>query len=219
MVEKNWCLENLAELIRSDKSRRDRYLEDIEFFNVEKKKPKSVHIYSAYKELKDRGLKFLTTNRNSPIKRYTVQLGNKLKFLTSFLYNANEAFMDEYAKKIDRKNIIFVRDPNRKSGYIPFKLDLTKEYIKQFLLNFPAPNFNKFIHESIKDKIKSDSTLGVIGTRVKYLKAQNYVARFTYHENIYKVNNTQALSIFTKSDLYLRANKSFVRDLIEIGHL
>ena len=218
MVEKNWCLEKLAELIRSDKSRRDRYLEDIEFFNVENKNPKSVHIYSAYKKLKDRGLKFLTTNRNSPIKRYTVQLGNKLKFLTRFLYNANEAFMDEYAKKCDRKNIIFVRDPNRKSGYIPFKLALTKEYIKQFLLNFSAPDFNKFIHESIKDKIKSDPTLGVIGTRVKYLKVQNYVARFKYHENIYKVNNTQTLSIFTKSDLYLRANKSFARDLIEIGH-
>ena len=100
MVEKNWCLEKLAELIRSDKSRRDRYLEDIEFFNVENKNPKSVHIYSAYKKLKDRGLKFLTNNRNSPIKRYTVQLGNKLKFLTRFLYNANEAFMDEYAKKM-----------------------------------------------------------------------------------------------------------------------
>ena len=90
--------------------------------------------------------------------------------------------------------------------------------IKQFLLNFSAPDFNKFIHERIKDKIKSDPTLGVIGTRVKYLKAQIYVARFTYHENIYKVNNTQTLSIFTKPDLCFRANKSFVRDLIEIGH-
>ena len=178
---KELVLGKLAELIRSDQSRRDWYLEDIEFLDVENTKPKSVHTYLACKELKDRGLKFLTTNRNSPIKRYTVQLGNKLKFLTRFLYNANEAFMDESAKKIDRKNIIFVRDPNRKSRYIPFKFALTKEYIKQFLLNFSAPDFNKFIHESIKDKIKSDPTLGVIGTRFKYLKAQNYVARFKYH--------------------------------------
>ena len=32
--------------------------------------------------------------------------------------------MDEYSKEFDRKNIIFVSVPNRKSGYIPFKLDL-----------------------------------------------------------------------------------------------
>ena len=57
--------------------------------------------------------------------------------------------MDEYAKEFDRKNIIFVRDPNRKSLYIPFKFDFTREYIKQFLLSFSPSDFNKFVHESI----------------------------------------------------------------------
>ena len=62
--------------------------------------------------------------------------------------------MEEYAKEFDRKNIIFVRDPNRKSRYIPFKFDLTKECIKQFLLSFSPPDCNKCIHESIKIKSK-----------------------------------------------------------------
>ena len=41
-------------IFRSDKSRRDQYLEDVEFFDVENK-PKNVYIYSACKELKDQG--------------------------------------------------------------------------------------------------------------------------------------------------------------------
>ena len=40
--------------------------------------------------------------------------------------------------------MIFVRDPHRKSGYIPVEIDLTKKYIKQFLLIFSPPDFNKF---------------------------------------------------------------------------
>ena len=63
-------------IFRSDKSRRDQCLEGIGFFDIENKKPKSVHIYSAYKELKDRDLKFLTTDRNSPVKSYTVKLSS-----------------------------------------------------------------------------------------------------------------------------------------------
>ena len=58
-----------------------------------------MHIYPAYKELKDRGLKFLTTDQNSPIKSYTVKLSDDLQFLTRFLSNPNKGFMDEYAKK------------------------------------------------------------------------------------------------------------------------
>ena len=84
--------------------------------------------------------------------------------------------MDEYAnlieknliEKFDRKNWIFVRDPHRKSGYIPVEFDLTKNYIKQFLSIFSPPDFNKFFHESIKHKIKTDPTLSIIGTRSKY---------------------------------------------------
>ena len=41
-------------IFRSDKSRRDQYLEDIEFFDAEND-PKNVHIYSACKELKGQG--------------------------------------------------------------------------------------------------------------------------------------------------------------------
>ena len=48
---------------RSEKSRRDQYLEGVEFFDYENKKTKNVHIYSASKELKDRGLKILTTSK------------------------------------------------------------------------------------------------------------------------------------------------------------
>ena len=60
--------------------------------------------------------------------------------------------------------------------------------------------------------------MSLIGTRDKYLKTRNSIAAFTYHQNIYIVNNTQKPSIFITSDLYLRANKSIVRDLSEIGH-
>ena len=83
--------------------RRDQYLEDTEFFYIENKKPKKVHIYSAYQDLKDNNLKFLTTDQNSPRKRYTVKLSNGLKFLTKFLNDINEGFMDEYAKKFMAK--------------------------------------------------------------------------------------------------------------------
>ena len=127
-------------ILRSDKSRRDKYLEDVEFFDIENKKPKKVHIYSAYKEIKDRGLKFLTTDQNSSIKNYTVKSSSDLKFLTRFLNGMNESFIEQYTKKSDNKNVIFIRDVSCKSGYIPFKLDLTKEYIKQLLL------INKFFN-------------------------------------------------------------------------
>ena len=148
-----------------------------------------------------------------------MKLSYDLKFLTRFLNDANEGLMDDLAKEFDRKNIIFVRDPNHKSGYIPFKFDLTKEYIKQFLLNFSPPDFNKFAHESIKDKIKTDPNSKVIGTPDKYLQAQNSVAAFTYRENIYIVNNTQIPSIFiTPYFVFECSNKSFVRGLTEIGH-
>ena len=73
----------------SDKSRRGQYIENLEFFDVENKKLKNVHIYSAYKKLKDSGLKFLTTKGNSPIKTYTVQFNNDLKILTRFLNDIN----------------------------------------------------------------------------------------------------------------------------------
>ena len=71
-----------------------------------------------------------------------------------------------------------MRDSHRKSGYIPFKFDLTKEYVKQFLLSFSPPDFNKFVHENMKDKIKADPTLSVIGTREKYLREPNSLTAF-----------------------------------------
>ena len=103
-------------IFRSDKSRRDKYLEDVEFFNIENKKQKNVHIYSAYKELKDRSIKILTTDQSSPIKSYTVKLSSNLKFLTRFLNHINESFIEQYTKKIDSKNVIFICDVSRKSG-------------------------------------------------------------------------------------------------------
>ena len=127
-------------ILRSDKSRRDKYLEDVEFFDIENKKRKKVHIYSAYKKIKDRGLKFLTTDQNNSVKNYTVKSSSDLKFLTRFLNGMNESFIEQYTKKSDNKNVIFIRDVSCKSGYIPFKLDLTKEYIKQLLL------INKFFN-------------------------------------------------------------------------
>ena len=119
----------------SDKSRRDQYIEDVEFFYVENKKTKKVHILSAYKELKDGSLKFFTTDQNSLIESYTVKLSNDLKFLTRLLNDKNESFIEQYVKKFDSKNVIFICNPNRKSVYISSKFDETKEYIKQFLLN------------------------------------------------------------------------------------
>ena len=71
-------------IFQSDKFRRDQYLKDVEFFDIENKKPKNVHIYSAYQELKYDSVKFLITNQNSTIKRYTVKLSDDLKFLINF---------------------------------------------------------------------------------------------------------------------------------------
>ena len=72
--------------------------------------------------------------------------------------------MDEQAKEFDSKNVILLGDINPKMGSIAFKFDLTKQYIKQFLLSSSPPDFNDFVHESIKDKIKNDPTSSVIGT-------------------------------------------------------
>ena len=113
--------------------------------------------------------------------------------------------MDEYAKEFDRKNIIFIRDSIRKLGYIPFKFDLTKEYIKQFLLIFSPPDFNKFVHERIKDKIKTVPTSRVIGARDKYLRDWNSLGAFTYLETLYVPHCFPA--IYIASDLCLKANK------------
>ena len=44
------------------------------------------------------------------------------------------------------------------------------------------------------------------------------VAVFTYREDIYILNNTRPPLIFVTSDLHLRENTSFERDLSEIGH-
>ena len=88
MVEKNWHLEKLADLtLYFDLTN----LEEINtskilnFFDIENKKTKNVHIYSAYLKLQDRGLKFLTNDRNSLIKIYSVKISDDLKFLTRFL--------------------------------------------------------------------------------------------------------------------------------------
>ena len=142
-----------------------------------------------------------------------------LNFLTGFFSHVNESFTEQHAKEFYGKNIIFVSDPNFKSKYIVFKFDLTKIYIKQFLLSSSPRDFNKFVHESIKDKIKTDPNSKVIGTPDKYLQAQHSVAAFTYRENIYIVNNTQIPSIFiTPYFVFECSNKSFVRGLTEIGH-
>lgn len=137
------------------------------------KKPKKHTYYSAYKEPKDSSLKFLITNRNSPIKSYTVKLSYDLKFLIRFLNSKNESFIE---KNFDSKNVIFICDPNRKLGYISFKFDLSrKEYIKQFLLKFSPPDFSDFVLKSIGDKTTTKSTSCIVITREKYLKALNPV--------------------------------------------
>ena len=65
---------------KSDKSRRSKCIERVEFFDVESRKTKDIYIYSPYKELKEIGLKFLNTDRASLLKSYTVKLSNDLKF-------------------------------------------------------------------------------------------------------------------------------------------
>ena len=75
---------------------------------------------------------------------YKIKLRGDLKLLTRFLNDINESFIEQYAKKFDIENKIFICDPGRKSGHIPFKFDLTKEYIKQFLLSSSPPDFNNY---------------------------------------------------------------------------
>ena len=41
-------------IFQSHKSRRDQYFKEVEFFGVEDKKQKNIHIYSPYKELNNR---------------------------------------------------------------------------------------------------------------------------------------------------------------------
>ena len=44
--------------------------------------------------------------------------------------------------------------------------------MKQFLLSSSPPDFNKFVHEIIKDKTKIAPTSSVIGAQNKYLKGK-----------------------------------------------
>ena len=103
------------------------------------------------------------------------------------------------------------------------QIDLKKEYIKQFLLSFSPSDFSKLVHESITDKIKTVPTSSVIGTQDKYLHAPNSTATFVYLKKIYipfaTLRPIQSSPIFITSDLYLRANKSFVRGLSKTGFL
>ena len=61
-----------------------------------------MHIYSAYKELKDRGSNFLTADQNSPLKSYTEKVSDVLKFSTRFLNDVNKGFLSECVNKFDR---------------------------------------------------------------------------------------------------------------------
>ena len=67
-------------------------------------------------------------------------------------------------------------------GYIPLTFDLTKEHIKQFLLNFSPADFNDFVLKSIRDKTTTESTSRIIRTDVKYLKATNSVIMYVDSE-------------------------------------
>ena len=124
--------------------------------------------------------------------------------------------MDEYGKKFDSKNLIFFHDPNIKSGYTSFKFDLTKEYIKQFSISSFLPDFNKFVHESIKDKVKISPTLRAIGTQDKYLRDRDSLGASVHLETLYVPHCCPG--IYIASDLYFKTNKSFVRDASEINY-
>ena len=123
--------------------------------------------------------------------------------------------MDEYRKVFDSKNVTFFCDPNIKSGCTSFKFDLTKEYLKEFLISSSPPSFNKFVHESIRNNVKTGPTLRAIRTQEKYLRNQNSCDTFPYLKTLYVPHHCPA--IYIVSDLYLKANKSFVRDFSEIG--
>ena len=83
--------------------------------------------------------------------------------------------MDEYRKVFDSKNVTFFCDPNIKSGCTSFKFDLTKEYLKEFLISSSPPSFNKFVHESIINIVKTGPTLRAMRTQDKYLRNQNSI--------------------------------------------
>lgn len=95
---------------RADKSRQSKYIERVKFFNVESKKTKEIYIYLTYKLLKEKGLRFLNSNRKSFLESYTVKLSDDLKFLTRFFNDCTENFIDLYTRKFDRNNVIFNTD-------------------------------------------------------------------------------------------------------------
>ena len=115
---------------KSDKSRRSKFIERVEFFDVISRKTKDIYIYSPYKELKEILLKFLNIDCASLLKNYTVKLSNDLKFLTRFFNDFTESFVDSYGRESDKNNVIFVckfDGSGINSGLLPFKLDFTKE--------------------------------------------------------------------------------------------
>ena len=93
---------------RADKSRQSKYIERVKFFNVESKKTKEIYIYLTYKLLKEKGLRFLNSNRKSFLESYTVKLSDDLKFLTRFFNDSNKNFIDSYARGFGRNNVIFI---------------------------------------------------------------------------------------------------------------
>ena len=203
---------------KSDKSRRSKCIERVEFFDVESRKTKAIYIYSPHKELKEIGLKFLNTDRASLLKSYTVKLSNDLKFWTRFFNDSIESFIDTYAREFDRNNVIFVRkfdSSGISSGLIPFKFDFTKEYIKQFLLSTSPPSFKNFVQKSIESKTQ---TSRVITTFTKFIKEKKgYYGAYINNGKTYFLSGDYAIDSYIPAKMYRKVDRTIFRTLDKIG--
>ena len=143
---------------RADKSRRSKYIEMVESFDVESKQTKEIYNYLPYKEWNEKVLRFLNSDHESLLENYMVKLTDDLKFLTRFFNNFAENLIDSYARGFDRNNVIFFTNfgVDVNSGLILFKFNFAKEYIKQFLLNnSTSPVFKNFVQKSIESEMQT----------------------------------------------------------------
>ena len=113
-------------MFKIDKVNRSKYIENIEFFDINVKKRRFAYVCSPYKGLEGNGMKFERTNENASVISYTIKLVDDSTYLTKSLELA-DAFLDNIAKTYNRKKILLMQYGTQ---WLIYKFNITKRILK-----------------------------------------------------------------------------------------
>ena len=132
-------------MFKIDNINRSKYIENIEFFDINMKIRRFAYVYSPYKELEGDAMKFERTNENASVISYTIKLVDDSTYLTKSL-EIVDAFLDNIVKTYNRKSILFMQYGTQ---WLIYKFNITKAYFEKFIKNGGTQNFHKFIYNGI----------------------------------------------------------------------